>query len=97
MTALPGIQSQSPGLRGFIPNDTTQVAYWALHGQIADLDSTYYRGALDVPLAMSSSSYGGRLIVLTMPSRSLIAPASQPFNKRPLALLLFGPQGLVAP
>ena len=98
MAALPGVQSQSPGLRGFVVNDTSQVVYWALQGQIANLDSTFYQGQLDVPVAMTNSSFGGRLIVLTMPSRSLVAPASQPFNKRPLARLLFDPvNGLLAP
>jgi hypothetical protein len=98
MSAVPGVQSQSTGLRGFVVNDTSQVAYWAIQGQIAGLDSAFYRVPQDVPVAMRVSSFGGRLIVLPMPSRALIAPASLAFNKRPLARLLFDPiNGLVAP
>ena len=88
LTALPGIQGVGPGLRGFVPNDTTQVAYWALAGQITDLDSVYYRTPENVPLAVTVSRPPGRLILLPYPSRALVAPPSLPFNRRPLARLL---------
>jgi hypothetical protein len=97
MQALPSIQFQQPGLRGFVPMDSSQVAYWAIQGQLANLDSAYYQGPLDVALGMSVPHALGKVILLGYPSRSMVAPVSLPFDKRPLARLLLGPNGLLRP
>jgi hypothetical protein len=83
----------SPGLRCFVENDSSQVAYWALAGQLNNLDP-YYGTTRDIPLGASVSRFPGRLIVLGTPSRSLIATPPTPFASRPLARLLFGKNGL---
>jgi hypothetical protein len=98
MTALPSIQTLSPGLRGFVENDTSQVAFWAIQGQIAGLDSVYYKDRLDVPVAVSVGRPPGRVILLGYPSRAMAPPAATPFSRRPLAqLLLTGRNSLLGP
>jgi hypothetical protein len=97
MSALPVVQGISPGLRAFVVNDTSQVAFWSIQGQIANLDSTFYRGRLDVPVGISISQPPGRVILLGYPSRAMPSPANLALNKRPLARLLFGTSGLLAP
>jgi hypothetical protein len=91
MTAVPAPLGVSPGLRAFVANDTSQVAFWAIQGQLTGLDPAASGDPLGVPMAISiDRPPAGRLILLSMPSRALVAPANMPFNKRPLAQLLFG-------
>lgn len=86
-------QGISPGLRCFVENDSSQVAYWVLAGQLSNLDP-YYGSVRDVPLGISVGRAPGRLIVLGTTSRALIATPTTPFANRPLARLLFGKNGL---
>ena len=85
-------QGISPGLRCFVENDSSQVAYWVIAGQLTNLDPYY--GSRDVPLGISVRQASGRVIVLGTTSRSLIATPTTPFANRPLARLLFGKNGL---
>jgi hypothetical protein len=90
---VPTIQGEGPGLRGFVPNDTTQVALWAMPGCLNPANVE------EVPVAMTVPQAGtGRVTLVSFPVRLLAAGTGFTRSWQVLAKFLFDPaNGLILP
>ena len=93
---VPGVP---PGLRGFVVNDTSQVAVWARGATLSPADPN------DMPFAMTVNRSPGRVIVVSFPVRALASPPPTASLRRSLSpsyrvlsrLLFDRINGLLAP
>ncbi|HEY2954728.1 MAG TPA: hypothetical protein VGK89_05725 [Candidatus Eisenbacteria bacterium] len=99
LTVLPSITGQTPGLRGFVPWDTTQVAFWAMpHALTAPTNTEDVAVGMTVDRPGTLGPAPGRLIFLPFPVRAMspltgFVPPAQVLKE----LLFVPPKGLLAP
>jgi hypothetical protein len=84
--AAPSQLNEPGGVRGFVVNDTSAVALWAMAGQLVPLNPDF-----EVPVGVTAQQAGGgRLVFVTMPLRlGAPAPAARMFPR-----MLFGYNGV---
>jgi hypothetical protein len=86
LQASPTQQNQPGGIRGFVVNDTSAVALWAMAGQLVPANLGF-----EVPVGVTApQAGGGRLVFLSMPLR-LGAPVPA---ARLITRMLFGYNGV---
>ncbi len=80
----PVVVAEGPGLRGFVPIDTSEVALWAMPGTLNPANTDEVPVAMTVPRAG-----GGRVTIVTLPVRILGVAAGFNRSWQVLAKLLF--------
>ncbi len=86
LVSAPAQQNQPGGIRGFVVNDTSAVALWAMAGQLVPQNLGF-----EVPVGVTApQTGGGRLVFLSMPLR-LGAPVPA---ARLITRMLFGYNGV---
>jgi hypothetical protein len=89
VVGVPGIPGQTPGIRAFVVNDTTDVVLWAMDSQLVPANVGF-----EAPVGLVRDIGSGRLFLLSLPIRTAAPAAASKILNR----ILYGPaRSLVNP